>query len=524
MVYYRKYRPQTIEELDLDSVRERLSSILSAKELPHAFLFTGPKGLGKTSAARILAKAINCEGNSKLKTLASRRGGQNSELQVKSQKLGPREKVQQSNNKTIEPCNVCDNCVSITNGSNIDVLEIDAASNRGIDEIRDLRDKIKFAPASLSRKVYIIDEVHMLTTDAFNALLKTLEEPPSHAIFILCTTEIEKVPPTIVSRTFHVQFNKPTNKEIVRSLTRIIKGEKLDVEESVTDEIYKLSESSFRDAAKILEELAISSPNKKITNETLTSTYKTAGLSSQVNDLLSALSKKDLQSSMKIIENLAQKGADFKFVTEKIAEVIHGILMARAKVGSTEFDVQEMETGEFKLLLERINESYRDIKFSVLPQIPLELVVIEWCLKGGQKSPRQDLGQREFRVQDGNKKEEKETKIEDRSSENPQKAKPPEQLPKAQDDTHGVLFNANSKPDNFIAEFLMRIKQDNHSIAGILRGCRLVEITANQVLFETEYKFHKDKLGEARTASILDKRASELLRENVRVTVNLVAK
>src|SRR5690348_2704670 len=136
MVYYRKYRPQNISDLDLSAVREKLSSILSAKELPHAFLFTGPKGLGKTSSARILAKAINCE-----------------------------------NKKGIEPCNKCDACVSITNGSNIDVLEIDAASNRGIDEIRDLRDKIKYAPASLPRKVYIIDEVHMLTTDAFNALL-----------------------------------------------------------------------------------------------------------------------------------------------------------------------------------------------------------------------------------------------------------------------------------------------------------------------------------------------------------------
>ncbi len=512
MVFYRKYRPQLISELDLDAVRQRLESILKAKELPHAFLFTGPKGLGKTSAARILAKSISCP-----------------------------------NRKGIEPCNKCDVCLSITNGSNIDVLEIDAASNRGIDEIRDLRDKIKFLPASLPHKVYIIDEVHMLTTDAFNALLKTLEEPPTHAIFILCTTEVEKVPPTIASRTFHVQFNKPTKEEIVRSLARIIEGEKLDIEKEVLDEIFKLSENSFRDAAKILEELAIGSPDKKITNETLASIYKTAGLESQVNDLLTTLSKKDLQNSMKIVENLAQRGADFKFVTEKMAELIHGMLMTRAGIGSIEFDVKEMETSELKLLLERINESYRDIKFSVLPQIPLELVVVGYCLEsrimnpfgesqGKQESREEQVAHSKISGQAVRSSEVEEKTV---SSENPQKAepvrpfdrtqdkqvqdKPPERPQKTHDDTHGALFNANSKPDSFMAAFLVKLKEDNHSIAGILRGCRLVEITPDQVLFETKYKFHKDKLNEAAANEVLDKRASEILRENVHVVVNLVA-
>ncbi len=194
MVFYRKYRPQNINELDSQDVRERLVSVLS-KDNVHAMLFTGPKGLGKTSTARIVAKVLNCES-----------------LTEKGRKAGK-----------LEPCNKCDQCISISNGSNIDVLEIDGASNRGIDEIRDLREKIKLSSARANKKVYIIDEVHMLTTEAFNALLKTLEEPPSHVVFILCTTEPHKVPATIASRCFQISFKKATDEELTRALLRISK-------------------------------------------------------------------------------------------------------------------------------------------------------------------------------------------------------------------------------------------------------------------------------------------------------------
>ncbi len=477
MVYYRKYRPQTIAELDLAAVRTRLSSILSTKELPHAFLFTGPKGLGKTSSARILAKAINCE-----------------------------------NRKSIEPCNACDNCVSITRGSNIDVLEIDAASNRGIDEIRDLREKIKFAPVTLPTKVYIIDEVHMLTTDAFNALLKTLEEPPSHVVFILCTTEVEKVPSTIASRTFHVQFSKPTSQEIIVSIERIIKGEKLEVEKEVLTEIFKLSEGSFRDAAKILEELAISANGGKITKEILETTYKTAGNDIAIQNLMVALSKKDLASAMKVTQDLALNGADFKVITEKLAQLIHDVLMSRAGVSESEFDIADFSIQDLNKLLTLVNESYRDIKFSVLPQIPLELAIITWC-----------LGEADYKFEKNDDKVEKsindKTQIADKK---PDVAE--SQLPDQgkSSENHGVLFSKDSKPENFMAAFLVSIKQDNHSMVGILRGCRLVEITAGKVIFETKYKFHRDRLSDPKSAAILDSRASELLKEDVKVVVNLV--
>ena len=216
MVFYLKYRPQKIEDLDSLEVKERLSKVLSSKSLPHAFLFTGPKGLGKTSTARIVAKSINCE-----------KKGTGS-----------------------EPCNKCESCKSITDGTNLDVIEIDGASNRGIDEIRDLREKIRLTPASSPKKIYIIDEVHMLTTEAFNALLKTLEEPPAHVVFILCTTEPQKVPPTIISRCFHVIFKRASETELMSSFNRIVKGEGLNIDkEALLDMQGFLMEASGMEAS-----------------------------------------------------------------------------------------------------------------------------------------------------------------------------------------------------------------------------------------------------------------------------------
>jgi len=198
MTFYLKYRPQRLNELDLAAVREALTEVLKAKSLPHAWLFSGPKGTGKTSAARILAKAINC--------------------QKRHPPAGG-----------AEPCQKCGSCIAVSSGRSLDIIEIDAASNRGIDDIRDLKEKIRLAPAQLKYKVYIIDEVHMLTAEAFNALLKTLEEPPEHAVFILATTEPAKLPETITSRCFLIPFNRASEAEIIRSLNRVIIGEHIKI-------------------------------------------------------------------------------------------------------------------------------------------------------------------------------------------------------------------------------------------------------------------------------------------------------
>jgi DNA polymerase-3 subunit gamma/tau len=515
MVFYRKYRPQSISQLDLESVRNRLTSILSAKELPHAFLFTGPKGLGKTSSARILAKAINCEKRANRQSTGS--SAKKETLNAKPSNLNP----------SIEPCNKCDACISITNGSNLDVLEIDAASNRGIDEIRDLREKIKYAPANLKTKVYIIDEVHMLTQDAFNALLKTLEEPPPHAVFILCTTEDEKVPPTIASRTFHVRFHLPSVEEIRHSLERIIDGEDIEIEKESEDAIFSgifsLSEGSFRDAAKILEDMALSSKGK-LSMELFEKTYKLGSINSKLQELLNAMSRKDTKVSLEVINDIANTGADFKVVTERIAILLHDILMGNKPPGAK----IELEETEIKQLLKMVNDSYRDIKYSVLPQIPLELVVVEWCVgEQDQKSKLPDFAER----REAGKSQIEEIKIESTDSGKsineslspPEKEAVPSQTNnEEQKKKHDDMFSENAVSTNFFISLISLVKQDNHSIAGILRGCKLISIHDGKVHFETKYKFHKDRLNEAKVRSILDKRASELLKENVQVVVNLV--
>ena len=372
MVYYRKYRPQTISDLDLFYVREKLSAILSSKEIPHAFLFTGSKGLGKTSSARILAKAINCTERV------------SSNLQLASSK---KQEARSQEPISIEPCNKCDVCVSITNGSNIDVLEIDAASNGGVEEMRTLRERVKFASSTLKKKVYIIDEVHMLSTGAFNALLKTLEEPPSHVVFVLATTELHKLPATVVSRTFQVQFEKPSQDELIHSLKRIVTGEKLKVNDEVLTEIYKVAEGSFRDGAKILEELALSSGGKHITIDLFEKTFHTKGLNDEVVALLEAYASKNAKEGLQTINALYESGADFKIVIEKLVDHLRVLLMLRNGITSDVQDIKDLNIDNIRSLLELANEAYGELKISVIPQLPLELMTVKYCIiDRGQKS------------------------------------------------------------------------------------------------------------------------------------------
>src|SRR3989344_3080265 len=221
MTYYLKYRSQTLDQLDLEKVRDQLQKIVSSGRVAHALLFSGPRGSGKTSAARILAKVVNCE----IRDTDKDKDKQSLTLRDK-QSLTLRDK-QSLTLRDREPCNKCGSCVAITKGSSLDVIEIDAASNRGVDDIRTLRETVKLSPISARMKVYIIDEAHMLTTEASNALLKTLEEPPAHAMFILATTAPEKLLDTIRSRSTLINFYKGTVPEVIRSLKRVVKGEKL---------------------------------------------------------------------------------------------------------------------------------------------------------------------------------------------------------------------------------------------------------------------------------------------------------
>ena len=520
MVFYRKYRPQTIEELDSKEVRDKLYNVLQSSSVAHAFLFTGPKGLGKTSAARIVAKSLNCErltSNKKLLTA-------NKKTEVSSKKL-----VVGSRN--VEPCNKCEQCVSITNGTNLDVLEIDGASNRGIDEIRDLREKVKLSPALARKKVYIIDEVHMLTTEAFNALLKTLEEPPSHVVFILCTTEPHKVPATIKSRALHVQFRRATNEELVRSFERIIKAERIKADKEALSLIASLSDGSFRDGSKILEEVALSASSgqagrKKITKTLVEKNYSISSTQYKVSTIIESLGEKDTKKALEVVAKLVNDGIEMKYFMEELISKLHSLMLAKIGVNiNSEFIIynSKLTIEELKRLIELLAKANGELKYAVLPQIPLELAIVEWGIQeNGALVAHENSLARSSRDQYNSTKEFKMRAGENFvSSPRPLGNKVNQNVsPKiAQQDI--AKYNEN---DALWTALIDKVKTYNHSIAGVLRGCSIKSYDGKSLIIEAKFKFHRDKLSEKKTQDVLEKVLHEVTKKNIKVEVLLKAR
>lgn len=267
---YRKYRPSTFEEVAGETdIIKTIKNSLKKNKMAHAYLFTGPRGIGKTTTARLIAKGLNC----------------------------------MENGVTDTPCNKCENCIGISKNKFIDLIEIDAASNRGIDEIRSLKDKINYQPAKGRKKVYIIDEVHMLTKEAFNALLKTLEEPPAHVIFILATTEPDKILETIISRCQRYDFKPVSLKESVDHLKMIAKSEEVEIDDLSLNLIYEKSGGSMRDAISIFEKVISSCYGEKIA---LKKTERVLGVipGKKLEEFLEIISKNNLVNGITFLDNL----------------------------------------------------------------------------------------------------------------------------------------------------------------------------------------------------------------------------
>ena len=293
LVLARKYRPNTFDEVvGQTHITELIKQAITIDRLAHAFLFCGPRGIGKTSCARILAKSLNCA-------------------------EGP----------TVKPCGECPACKEITSGNSFDVLEIDGASNRGIDEIRTLRENVKFAPSYGQYKIYIVDEVHMLTPEAFNALLKTLEEPPSHVKFIFATTDPNKVPSTIISRCQRYDFKRISIKDTVEALTEIGKKEKLRVDQQALYAIAKSAQGSFRDALSILDQVSALS-GRGITSEDV---YTMLGLVELdlLFDLADALASKNCVEVLKVFDGIVEKGKDIKQLSKDLLEHFRNLMIIK---------------------------------------------------------------------------------------------------------------------------------------------------------------------------------------------------
>lgn len=454
MAFYLKYRSQNFSELDNSDVRESLKQIVMSGKIPHAFLFSGPKGTGKTSAARIIAKTVNCESTS---------------LKLR----GPGK---------AEPCNKCAQCVSINKGNNLDVIELDAASHRGIEDARSLRDAVKLAPARARKKVYIIDEAHMLTTEASNALLKTLEEPPSHVVFILATTNPEKLIETIRSRTTNIAFSKAKPEELVRSLERVLKGEKLKMDKESLLLIAKKAGGSFRDAVKILEQLVSEKISLKPIN---IQKYLFGSAPMGVDSFLEILAEKNAQKAIFEVEKLVSSGGGVERFIETILERLNLALLAMVGVGGE--SLEGFTKNDLIKLSELFFRAVRDISFSPIEQLPLEIAIVKWCFGD---------------------KEEEEQKLEVPIKRTPNLKG--NNIPKDKNIDDGVW-----------RDILSKIRPVNTSIEALLRAARPMSFDGKILTLSVYYRFHKERLEEAHHRKVLEDIAAAVLGNPVRVVCTL---
>ncbi|BCX14980.1 MAG: DNA polymerase III, subunit gamma and tau [Patescibacteria group bacterium] len=482
MTLYLKYRPQKISDLDLVEVRETLEKMIKGGSIPHALLFAGPKGTGKTSAARIIAKVLNCEKN--------------------AQKLG-------------EPCNKCEQCTSIMAGNNVDVIEIDAASHRGIDDIRALRESIKLSPARARSKVYIIDEAHMLTLEASNALLKTLEEPPSHVYFILATTDPEKLIPTIRSRTTIVNFKKASEKELVDSLAKKAKSENLKFEKEALKKITSFSDGSFRDAVKILEQLV--NEDVELTQEKV-SDYLDKLAYFDLNRFIEDMVKRDLDSLLFAIKRASQEGLDIDTLIDKVIIELRERLLYSLRDDSRDSLFKESEVIH---LIELLIEAKRQLSFTAdFENLPLELAVIKWCLEsenGESQNKKQKDKENETLPSKIDSNEGRNDKVEaDNLDPNEdKKSKNGDKLEKNDDSWEENIS------DEIWKKILVQVGQINTSMEALLRAVKPLGINGQTFNLGVFYKFHKERLEEARYREMLENVAGRVLNRPVKIVCSL---
>ncbi len=453
---YRKYRPQKFSDIvNENHVKITLKRAIAQNKIAHAYLFTGPRGIGKTTTARILAKAVNC--------------------------LSPQDG---------EPCNKCEICQQINQGNFLDLVELDAASRRRIDEIREFKELIKYPPNQAKYKVFIIDEVHMLTDVSFNALLKTLEEPPAHSIFILCTTEVHKVPATIISRCQRFDFKKLPINDIVDNLSYICKQEKIEVDKDILTTIARQSDGCLRDAQSLLGQILVLG-DKKIGWEEASAILPQTD-THLLKELWQAMVNSDAVYALQLVEQANNSGLSVVTLFDDLLEFLRLVLLY--KINNKISSLQEiMSPDDFTEVVKQVNLvnvnfiknslevliKYRDLlKVSPIKSLPLELALLEIINSDHQNRDGKDSGHNKSGANNkgGDTSEiitEKEKKIPSLKN----------------NDSQAQL--SSSQWQNIID----KMKDTNFSLAGILKSAALIDSSFANFTIAVSHQIHKDIIG-----------------------------
>ncbi len=420
-------------------------------------MFTGPKGIGKTSSARILAKTLGC---------LERKG--------------------------VDACGRCDVCRETDRGANLDILEIDAASNRGIDDVRQLRDKVGLRPIKAKAKVYIIDEVHMLTNEAFNAILKTLEEPPDHVYFIFCTTDPEKIPETVRSRLLMINFPRASDKEVIDCLKRVVVGEKLEIKKESLGLIARFADGSFRDAHKLLYQLVISE-GKKI-NPKRAEEFLGKFNILPARDLVEMILKGEREKALRVTRKLEHRGADFNDYLKRCLGRVQKLILAKAGVedgAGLGIQVDNWEMDQLIDLSKAVAGALREQKTTTIASLPLQILIASWPKQPGGGGPT--------------KEREGKTKIKNKLAKNKDLQK--KNKPSVGLESKTVVLK--NKLDMSLVrdkwdQLVLAVKPLNHSVSALLRACHPVSTQGDRLTIGVFYKFHKERLEEGKNRKIME--------------------
>jgi len=482
---YRKYRPASFADLiGQNPIRITLQNELEHNRIAQAYLFAGPRGIGKTTTARLLAKAVNCQ-----------------------------------KRKKFEPCNKCDFCQEVNRGRSMDLIEIDAASHTGVDNVREnIIENSRFTPQRMDYKVFIIDEVHMLSISAFNALLKTLEEPPEHVIFILATTEIHRVPETVISRCQRFDFKRVSIGELVKRLQFIAKSEEITVEESLLENIARRAEGSVRDAEVLLSQV-MALGEKDITEEKAALVIPRSNIN-LVIEFFQHLVQQDSKAAIALVNNLVEEGVNLQEFSKEVIEFLRRLLLFKVsgsldELASLSLDETTIKEIKQKLdsislarlveIIEKIVSQSRELRYAQIIQLPLELAVLELCEQANKidhvSNPPATGG----------------TAISKSKPTPPVEKKPIKSSKKTADQS--TIYK---KVQELWPTTVNKLRKHNHSISLSIKGGVPMSVEENKLTIGFRYQFHAERVKEPKVRRIIETVLEEVTGKKLRIVTRII--